>query len=795
MKRIFNFLLFIALFVAPLIFFTDLTRNPYYFQIVLVNGLTVILWMLWLYAGLREQTVRIRPTPLDLPLWSFFAVATLSWLVMLFGNLHEPYLSYGIFSEGYKRWLFLLVNSLMVYYGALHFVNDENRDRIILTVFWAGWLAAAYGILQYFGIEFFWPKVLNPFGGRSVSTFGNPNFLSSYLVLLIPVLFFYYLRATSAGKRLFYLFFLLTYFIALLCTLTRSSWGGLVVAMAIVLILLWSRMRDLFRKQRKLILAPFAIFVFLIVFMPRSDVGGYNPSVIQRLAEAKEATKTYYGSWHQRRLIWSCAWHMIIEKPVLGKGWGCFELFYPSYQGRHLFLPAYHPFRTHANNAHNELLEIWSQTGTIGFGIYLWLLAVIVSYSLFLIKNLKDEKKFLAIGLFASLAGMWVDNLMNVSLHFAIPGFLYWWNMGLLAGLGRDEIKEVKLNSFTRKAAAWFLILLGALLVMRYSRNFLGEIHYFNGFKASKRNDLPRAIPELERAHELQRFEVNNNYELANSYARSGSRDKAIPMYKEALRANAGYDEIYFNMATVLMQGGQVGPAVDEYNRSLYINPLSLEAYAALGSVFLQSPERYGKAGIELFTQCLYFYPSNKDVWNNLGFLYTKTNRNEEALTAYRKALEIAPDFELAQKNYRVALARLGKTDDTFARMDALYRQVEGSVAAKNWSAALTASESLVKMAPRSFKARLYLANIYFTVGRVPEAIVQYGEALKFEPNNLSALGNLGLALFQTRQYAAAAEQFQRILQLDPNNAFARQRLEQINAFLSTQNPSQNMYR
>jgi tetratricopeptide (TPR) repeat protein len=784
MKRIENLLIYILLFVPPLVFFTDLTRNPYYFQIVLANGLTVAAVMLRLYRGVKERRLSLRTTPLDVPLAAFVAVATLSLLVALGENLSQPYLSYGIYSEGLKRWLFLVVNAVLVYYLAVHHATDENRGRLLLTVYWAGWIAAVYGILQYFGVEFIWPKVLNPFGGRSVSTFGNPNFLSSYLVLISPLAFVSYLQAKTAPRRSIYLLFLVTDFTALLCTLTRSSWAGFFVAMAVVLVLAGMYARDYFAARKKQILIPLAVFALLVVCMPRSTVGGYNPSVLQRLAETQEATTTYYGSWHQRRLIWSCAWQMVNERPVLGKGWGCFELFYPSYQGRHLFMPAYHAFRTHANNAHNEVLEIWSQTGTAGLGVYLWLLVTIVGYGLFLVRNLRDEKRLLAIGLLASLAGMWVDNLLNVSLHFAVPGLLFWWNLGLLASLGRDERREIAVASTVKRAVFWLLIAAGALLIVRYYHNFVAEIHYFSGFKASKRNDIQRAIPDLERAHALQRFEVNNNYELANCYARAGLQDKALEAYREALRANAGYDEIYFNMATVLGRAGQSEAAISEYSRSLYINPLSLDAYAALGSIYLQAPDRYGAAGVALFKQCLNFYPGNRDVWNNLGFLYTKTGDNESALAAYRKALEIAPDFELARKNYRITLARLGKTDATFDNIDRLFRGVEENAAARNWQAALAGSERLVRMLPENFKARLYLANSYFTVGRIPEAIAQYREALKRDPANIPALGNLGLAYFEVKQYADAAAQFRQILQLDPKNDAARQKLEQINGFL-----------
>lgn len=785
MKRLEILIIYVLLFVPPLVFFTDLTRNPYIFQIVLANGLTVILAMLRLYRAKQEKCLSVRKTPLDMPLWTFIAVATLSWLAVLGENLSQPYLSYGVYSEGIKSWLFLIVNAALVYYCAVQYASDDDRGRFVLTVYWAGWVAAAYGILQYFGIEFIWPKVLNPFGGRSVSTFGNPNFLSSYLILIFPILFVSYLQAKTAMRRLGYLVFMMTYFVSLLCTLTRSSWMGLFVALIVVVAALRVYARDFFAAQRKRIIVSFAVFILFVVFMPRSNVGGYNPSVLQRLAETKEATKTYYGSWHQRRLIWSCAWHMVNERPVLGKGWGCFELFYPSYQGRHLFMAAYHGFRTHANNAHNEVLEIWSQTGTIGLGVYLWLIATIVAYGLFLMRNLKEEKRLMAIGLMASLVGIWVDNMLNVSMHFAIPGFIYWWNLGLLASLGRDERREIAITSFWKRVVVWFLIALGALLLLRYYRSFRAEINYFDGFKASKRNDVQRAIPYLEKAHALQRFEVNNNYELANCYARAGMRDKAIELYRESLRANAGYDEIYFNMGTVLTQGGKVNQAIDEYTRSLNLNPLSLDAYGALGSIFLQNPDLYGRAGTALFKQCLYFFPANKDIWNNLGFLYTKANNNEEALNAYRKALEIAPDFDLARKNYRIALGRLGKTDTTFENIDRLFRTIEENAAAKNWPLALTGSEQLVRLIPKNFRARLYLANSYFTVGRVADAVGQYTEALAIEPNNISAIANLGLAYTESKQYTLAAAQFQRILQIDPRNEMARQKLNQLNTFLA----------
>ncbi len=775
------------LFVPTIVFFTDVTRNPYFFQIVLLNSCTVLLCMLWLWQGRSKGELLVKRTPVDLPLWLFFAVATLSWAVALGTDYGESYIRYSVYSEGLKRWLYTLVNCILPMYAAVHFSDDNTRPRYYNAIFLATFVAAGYALLQYMGIEPIWPKVLNPFGGRAVSTFGNPNFLSSYLVMVIPVAFACFLAAARGAARKWYYLLGMVAFAAELCTLTRSSWLGLGVGLVLFIILLALFERELVIKNKKVLVASVSIFVSMGIFFPQSTVGGKNPTILERLTEATNATKEKknYGSVNQRQLIWSCAASMVREKPILGKGWGCFELFFPFYQGKFLFLEPFRIFRTHANNAHDELLEVWSQTGTLGLGVYLWFLVCLYYYAVYLMKNLKGGPRIMVIGLTAAMAGMWVDNLLNVSLHFAVPGFLYWWFMGTLLSYGPQREKKLQVGSALKKGTIFVLLILGALVIVRYTRSFLGEIHYFNGFKLSKQNNVEAAIPELEAAHEYQRFEVNNNYELANCYARAGQRDKALEMYMESLRANAGYDEIYFNLATVLMQKGLVAKAIPEYTQSLNINPLSWDGYNALGSIYMQDPAKTGNACIALFKQYVLLQPENKDIWNNLGYLYTKTSRDELAMQAYKKAIEIDPDFELARKNIEVTMHRLGKRDADYDELNAIIRQAEKTIVEKNWTAALPACLKFVQRSPRSIKAHFYLANVYFTTGKFQEAADEYGEALKLDPNNNIIRTNLGMLYAQMKKYPEAVQELTTVVQRDPNNTLAKTRLEQLRSYIS----------
>jgi tetratricopeptide (TPR) repeat protein len=153
---------------------------------------------------------------------------------------------------------------------------------------------------------------------------------------------------------------------------------------------------------------------------------------------------------------------------------------------------------------------------------------------------------------------------------------------------------------------------------------------------------------------------------------------------------------------------------------------------------------------------------------------------NEEAFQSYKKALEIDPDFELAKRNIKVVMEKLGKRDTTIEDSERLFKRIEDYIRAKDWQSALKDSERLVKLIPGSFMARFYLANIYFTIGRLPDAASQYEEALKLEPANPAVWGNLGLLYIETKNYELARKSFKKVLEFNPDNQVAKEKLLQL---------------
>ncbi len=787
-SRLINLLFYSIIIISPLLFFTDLTRNPYYFQIVYAQAGIVIIWIIILLK--QKGKIEHLSNPFEPIMFSFYTFAVLSWIISMFfldHHYHIPelindslkvykknYLFMSMFNEGFKKLIFTITNVLLVYLFATNYVNKKNLDKIYYTFFIVGFLASIYGIFQYFGIEFIWPKILNPFGGRCVSTFGNPNFLSSFLILLFPLMFAKYLLDKNTVVMFI---FMLVYFFALLCTLTRSSWLGLLFSLVYFCLIIFISDKQLILKNKNKLFIIFVTLLIIFFIWPSSPVGS-NQSPTGRILEISKVKETY-SPLHQRFLIWICGLDMVKEKFFTGKGWGLYELFYPFYQGKYLFIHKL-SFRTHANNAHNEIIEVWAQTGTIGVGIYLLFIITIFIYAHKLFKYEKDiSNKFTILALSSSILGMLVDNLLNVTIHFCIPAFLYFFNIGVLPTFDPTrKKKEIRIP----KTINILLIGIGIFIILRLLFNFLGEINYFKGFKYSKRNELQQALYYLSKANKFQKYEVNNNYELANTYARLKMLKEAVYYYYEALASNCGYDEIHFNLATVYSQQGKLEEAKLHYTQSLFINPLSKEAYMALGSLLLNDIDKNLDSAIKLFEQATKVYPDDKDFLNNLGYLYIKAGLEQKALECYKKALQIDPNFEHAKRNYLILSEKLGvkDKDNILTMYNSLLTQIVANVNSQKFDEAENKCYEILKIFPNDITTKFYLANIYFSKNLIEKAIQLYKELINIQPENLNVRYNLAMALIKQRNYKEAEEQLNYILSKQPDNQTVRQQLIQL---------------
>jgi len=175
----------------------------------------------------------------------------------------------------------------------------------------------------------------------------------------------------------------------------------------------------------------------------------------------------------------------------------------------------------------------------------------------------------------------------------------------------------------------------------------------------------------------------------------------------------------------------------------------------------------------------------------NLGVALQTDERLQEAETHYRRALAIQPDYSPAYVNLGMVLVALHRPDEA---IDAYERAIElGSqdldLDVKLGNAFLQAgraSEAMERFR-RAIAAGRGSANgaLYFRVGSLLVEREQYREAidafragLALMPESPQGHNNLGGALAATGRTAEAIVEFEQALRLDPNLVSARRNLE-----------------
>ncbi|MBP7795348.1 MAG: O-antigen ligase family protein [Elusimicrobiales bacterium] len=822
-------------FLSPLIFFTDLTRNPYYFQITVVNILLSVFLLYLIFLWFKNKSIDLKINSLLITFLIVLLAFFISSVISYFGhsNFYRP----SIINEFERVWMFTIVNCLVPFFLSMqipfeaddvpkynysfafiviwgiswflfpYFKSDSKffdiygiliwlagfiylfkktaaltQNSIIKIAMLSGFFASAYGILQYFGFEFIWPKILNPYGRRAVSTFGNPNFVSSYVLMLIPFSFYYMAKSKNRWDKIIYFVFTLSYAGMIFASLTRSTLIGLFFM--VIFLFSFKDYRKFIALNLKSLNKLLITVVIVLLLWPDQNLKPLSFGVINRIYDgAKNSVSKLtlnlkedeiYPSFHQRLLIWTGGMMMFKENPVTGNGWGSFELFYPFYQGKLMRdFPATKEIRTHANNAHNEIMEILSQTGILGAGISFFFLFLFFHLFLKFIRSDSDnnEKLFLITAV-SSVSSMLVDNLLNVSMHFSVPGLLFFWLLGsvsLKTGTKNIHIEFKKMIKLIALLISAFFI----YVIVVWSLQFMREVYYFEGFKKMRGGNYVGARVELEKAYKFNSKDVNTNYELANAYTKFDDTENAIFMYRKAIDANAGYDEIYFNLGVIEKKNMMNDDAIKNFRTSLWINPMNEKSYYAIAEIMLAAPAKYAADLERIMSDGIKIHRYNSYIMSILGYIYEIKKDYNKAYYYYKLALINEPlnnsylsNFERISKNsdkktlefikiYRDvylnnifdadylgrSLSKLEKDFGDFSKFKFL--KAKYCFETKDYET----SERLLKDIIREDKsfngARYSLAAVYEKMGRNDDAIALLEDYVSVNPQNSEAVDKL----------------------------------------------------
>lgn len=142
---------------------------------------------------------------------------------------------------------------------------------------------------------------------------------------------------------------------------------------------------------------------------------------------------------------------------------------------------------------------------------------------------------------------------------------------------------------------------------------------------------------------------------------------------------------------------------------------------------------------------------------NNLGVNCYKDGKLIESETAFRKAIELRPDFQVAYRNLGNTLVNLGRLQD-----------------------AESAFRRAIELNPKDASSFNYLGNVLFSLGYYAKAETAFRRAIKLKPDFAQAYNNLGNAALKQLRYSKAKSSFSKAIELKPDYSSAINNLKDV---------------
>jgi protein O-GlcNAc transferase len=250
------------------------------------------------------------------------------------------------------------------------------------------------------------------------------------------------------------------------------------------------------------------------------------------------------------------------------------------------------------------------------------------------------------------------------------------------------------------------------------------------------------AVPVLQRSIALAPQSVTAHQDLAAAYVQLSQFGDAVDELRAALKLAPDLPQLHYNLGLALKMQDDAAAAIPELETAEKLDPSAPEAPYLLGVLYMQTG-RYDDAAREMNTS-LKLRPENGDGWATLGSVYDKLNKLPEATSALREAIRQQP----------------GQPDPHLTLAGVLVKQNQPTEAASERRKAADLMRS--NMNRQRAEVATNSGNSQLRSGEVEGAIVQFRDALSYDPSYAEAHLGLANALDRQGKTAEAAAERQK---------------------------------
>ena len=231
-----------------------------------------------------------------------------------------------------------------------------------------------------------------------------------------------------------------------------------------------------------------------------------------------------------------------------------------------------------------------------------------------------------------------------------------------------------------------------------------------------------------------------------------------------------------------LYSQGQLQQALEEASQLLKQFPTSLTLYNIQGAANV-GLDQFDVA-VEAFKKLIEIKPDYAWAHNNLGFSLQKTDRLEEAIEAYKKGIEIEQNSYEACYNMGNALKDLGRLEEAIVAYNRALSIKPGCAEAYNnlgtalqeqgkLEEAISAYNKALTIRPDYADTCMNMGNVLSQQGKMKEAMEAYNKAIEIEPGNPRVYFNIGNTFNHQHKQVEAIEAYKRAISIKPDYADA----------------------
>lgn len=415
---------------------------------------------------------------------------------------------------------------------------------------------------------------------------GNRNLFGGWLVagICLPA----FLMVTSKGTwKWFAVITCGITFVAIILSQTRTAWIAMIVILAVGVIG-WVLIHG--KNSIKQVLKPALITIVILgtsigttLFTSKElrDSVSYRIKSIVDLANAsakQDESLTADTSLRHRFMLWRNTVKIAKEHPFLGIGMGNWKLIIPLYGAPNDIVASGNQVMI---KAHNMYLETLSETGVIGFLLYLSMFMIVLQRLYTLLRS-KQDGQIKIVALFISLGfiSLLVDSIASFSLSRIEHLLLFAFFIGTLLSLFEASVDDAKCLKMGNKELLSIIlpVLLYALAIaysnFQFGKSFKKADQAFH----SKDNNLllkysQEGVSLLTKSDDIA---CPMELYMAMAYLGKNELDKALIMLDKAAQYAPNHAEIMNTYGAVYFTKGDCQTALKYLEKGIEITPLNM---------------------------------------------------------------------------------------------------------------------------------------------------------------------------------------------------------------------------